>query len=349
MKQHYGNKTFLIAHPEGIEEKVGQAALMATYEALLENCHDKGKEAWFIDVSSEDYETAALASSLGCSVAAFDPDPNDAKTVEMTGCVNDPDQPFVVFPSMASDSTGANVTLSLIGSQSSQKTRMALLRSTRTKQGRMHRQAHGVAIDTVFARRDNATGLPEGVQAIESSTSASAVNFSAGEITMLKVTPKGCCGPDATLKVMQGARSLIKTGRVRCMTVELNFDKNSTEELLEFLHEVEHQGYRLAHPGPLDSPELDISEKGTYPLFMTDVRQLRELHDTFLKIRSFDERSGYRVYSDGLSLDTKGRYFDYTDLLIGCQGQFPSKITVNSKATLRYRDGMWWPEASTGR
>jgi hypothetical protein len=196
----------------------------------------------------------------------------------------------------------------------------------------------GVALDDLYTRPDmpNAIGpvtvaVPEGAK------------FNVGEIALLKVTPHA--EGDATLRALLGARKLLESGRVKCLATEMNFDVNSTEALLTYLEELENRSdFHLAHIGSLDYSELEITDRGSYPAFLTDSKQLQELFETYKRIRSFDERSGFRVYSGSLSLDRKGNYFDYTDLIFACKGGFPTRMSMMPKGNIRFKNGAWWLE-----
>jgi hypothetical protein len=103
-------------------------------------------------------------------------------------------------------------------------------------------------------------------------------------------------------------------------------------------------GFQFAHLGSLDYSELEITNEGQYEVFSTNSKQLNELYDTYKRIRSFDERSGFRVYSGSLSLDRKGHYFDYTDLIFACRDGFPKEVSVLPQGKIRFRNGVWWLE-----
>jgi hypothetical protein len=203
----------------------------------------------------------------------------------------------------------------------------------------LNESVRGVALDNLYARPDmpNATGpatisVPEGAK------------FAVGNIAVLKVTPHS--EGDAPLRALLGAQKLLESGRVKCLVTEMNFDQNSTEALLAFFAELEHKSdFRFAHIGSLDYSELEITDRGTYPVFLTDPKQLKELFDTYQRIRSFDERSGFRVYSGSLSLDRSGHYFDYTNLIFACRSGFPSGMPVLPKGQIRFRNGAWWLES----
>merc|ERR1719221_1988561 len=124
----------------------------------------------------------------------------------------------------------------------------------------------------------------------------------------------------------------------------MDFDLNTTEDLISVFSDLEGVGFQFAHLGSLDYSELEITDSGSYPAFMTDSKQLQELFDTYKRIRSFDERSGFRVYSGSLSLDRNGHYFDYTNLIFACRGGFPSGMPVSPKGQIRFRNGAWWLE-----
>jgi len=379
-KQRYGTGTYLVAHPEDLPEPVGVVALHATLEQLLGECEPRAEYAghipWFADVGVGASEMAARASSFGCSVLVLDPEVADSRAVEMTGCVNDPDSPFLVLPSTVAGASSGDVTLGRQGNEAMDEAASpagtaaladaepmvfvkaspdasqagpALVQHNYTamhaKTAAMktalaaHRRvqmssAHGIALDTLFVERGGAEAMALDAQA----------DWNDGDIAMLKITPHGCCGRNATVDALKGAWSLLKSGRVRCLVTEMNFDPNSTAELLGLFLELQIAGFQLMHAGPLDSPELEITDMGAYPLFKTDVKQLHELHDTLRKIRAFDERTGYRVYGDGLSLDRKGRYFDFTNTVVALQGPVPKRVELKEKGKLRFRDGMWWPQ-----
>lgn len=376
-KQRYGTGTYLVAHPEDQPEPVGLIALHATLEQLLGSCEPRservGHSAWFADVGVGASEMAARASSMGCSVLVLDPDAADSRAVEMTRCVNDPDDPFVVLASTVAGTSDANVSLGAPGSmgmdEDAEKAETLSLEANTTEPQAMagasvpslvqhkHRampshnaaataalrahekmltgSARGIALDTLFMKEVGSEGL-----ALDASA-----EWTEGDVAMLKITPHGCCGRNATVEALKGSWSLLKSGRVKCLVTEMNFDPNSTSELLGLFTELQVMGFQLMHTGPLDSPELEITDMGAYPLFRTDVAQLHELHDTLGKIRAFDERTGYRVYGDGLSLDRKGRYFDFTNTIVAYQGHhLPKRVELKEKGKLRFRDGMWWPE-----
>lgn len=335
-RQRYGQGSYLVASPVNLPEPAGQAPLHALLEALLDNCRstDSSKGSpWFADIGANDGAVDALASSLGCGVLALQPPgAGDARSLDITRCINDPVQPFAVLPTMAAAQDGAVVTLSSQGPAAAPNGTSGMGAAAGAK-------LYGVALDDLFAlsQRTDAGGIVAGVALPKELSSKES------EISLLKVTPQRCCGKGASLAALQGAKSLLKSGRVRCALVEMDFDPNATEPLLEVLHGLEHDGYRLLHSGPIDSPHIEVSEKGSYPVFDTDTQQLRELSETLLRIRRFDERSGYRVYSNGLSLDRDGHYFDYTDLVVACQGRLPKGLVVQGKAEFHFKDGMWWP------
>lgn len=196
----------------------------------------------------------------------------------------------------------------------------------------------GVMLDTLFARADadsNASGPVE-------VTAPSGSSYKMDKVSVLKVTPRS--ENSAALKALQGAHKLLKSGRVQCLVTEMNFDLNYTEALLNYVTELEHLGFHFAHLGSLDYSELEVTDQGQYEVFLTDSLQLRELFDTYKRIRSFDERSGFRVYSGSLSLDRKGHYFDYTNLIFACKQGFPSRLSVLAKGKIRFRNGVWWLE-----
>lgn len=193
----------------------------------------------------------------------------------------------------------------------------------------------GVMLDTVFTKEGAAS------EAVEvKSTSGDSVKVN--KISVLKVTPRSESA--ATLKALQGAKSLLESGRVQCLITEMNFDLNHTETFISYVGDLEKNGFNFAHLGSMDYSELEISSAGQYEVFKTDSKQLQELYETYKRIRSFDERSGFRVYSGSLSLDRKGHYFDYTDLIFACKGTFPAQLSVLEKGNVRFRNGVWWIE-----
>jgi len=194
----------------------------------------------------------------------------------------------------------------------------------------------GVMLDTLFTSPN--ASLQDSIQV----TTASGRKIAVNKISVLKVTPRS--ENVATLKALEGARGLIKSGRVQCLVTEMNFDVNNTESLLNYIGELETLGFKLAHLGSLDYSELEVTDQGQYEVFSTDLKQLKELFDTYKRIRSFDERSGFRVYSGSLSLDRKGHYFDYTDLIFACKNSFPERLSVLEKGKIRFRNGVWWLE-----
>jgi hypothetical protein len=195
----------------------------------------------------------------------------------------------------------------------------------------------GVTLDSLFMRPGppNASGS---VSVLDSE----GMSFAVDRIAVLKVTPRG--EGDASLKALHGARQLLESGRVKCMVTEMSFDLNTTEELISFFAELEQLGFHFAHLGSLDYSELEITDSGSYPAFLTDSKQLQELFDTYKRIRSFDERSGFRVYSGSLSLDRNGNYFDYSDLIFACREGFPRRFAVEAKGSIRFKNGVWWIE-----
>merc|ERR1719213_1255842 len=146
------------------------------------------------------------------------------------------------------------------------------------------------------------------------------------------------------MKALQGANKLLRSGRVQCLITEMNFDLDVTEAFLSFVADLEHVGYQFAHIGSLDYSELEITDQGQYEVFSTDSKQLQEVFDTYKRIRSFDERSGFRVYSGSMSLDRNGHYFDYTDVLFACRGGFPKRFSLLAKGNFRFQNGVWWLE-----
>jgi len=195
---------------------------------------------------------------------------------------------------------------------------------------------NGVMLDTVFTKSGETSAS---VQV----KSASGDSVSVNKISVLKITPRS--EPAATVKALQGAKKLLESGRVQCLITEMNFDLNTTESFISHVTDLEKLGFSFAHLGSMDYSELEISSAGQYEVFKTDSKQLQELFETYKRIRSFDERSGFRVYSGSLSLDRKGHYFDYTDLVFACKGSsFPEKLSVLDKGDVRFRNGVWWIE-----
>mmetsp|Transcript_139973 Transcript_139973/g.241838 ORF Transcript_139973/g.241838 Transcript_139973/m.241838 type:complete len:413 (-) Transcript_139973:61-1299(-) len=325
-KQRYSDRTFLIARPRGLPATTGQEALQNTLEALLDGCqkpaangtasgHDKSP-VWFADVGPGDGALAALASSLGCGVAAFDADAADARGLEMTRCLNQPRKPFQVFSAVTSNVSKLNV-------------------SSDAPAGRK-RVAGFVALDDVFMHPSKEIeSATRGIEKVKS-----------GHIAMLKVVLQRTSSNSSVLQSLQGARGLLNSGRVGCLVTEMNFDLDTSKALLGFFKGMEHTGYHFAHVGSLDYPRLEITDNGSYPLFKTDVQQLHELFDSYLRIRHFDERSGRRAYSGSLSLDRRGKFFDYTNLIFACRKPFSSRLAVREKGNIRFRNGMWWLEGT---
>jgi hypothetical protein len=201
----------------------------------------------------------------------------------------------------------------------------------------------GVTLDSLFMRpgRPEAAGAPNASGSV-SVLDSEGMSFTVDRVAVLKVTPRG--EGDASLRALHGARQLLESGRVKCMVTEMSFDLNTTEELISFFAELEHLGFHFAHLGSLDYSELEITDSGSYPAFLTDSKQLQELFDTYKRIRSFDERSGFRVYSGSLSLDRNGNYFDYSDLIFACREGFPRRFAVEAKGSIRFKNGVWWIE-----
>jgi hypothetical protein len=378
--QRFGNGTFLLAGSERMPEPTHeQAAMHALLEALMGDCTDNatGSPAWVVDAGTSGSAATALAASLGCSVAAFDPESADVQALETTRCVNAPAQPFAVFSALASNATFAGPPLKELGGR--KQAQALLTQALASTAWRGHGSPAGavpsfgaspkgggvaaagvasnrtlaanVALDSVFLKGSpppvvGATSLAAAMGGAGSLLNAKGAvpNFSHGSISLLKVTPHRCCGQGAALAALSGARGLLKSGRVRCLATEMAFDTAITPHLLGFFKELEQMGYALLQAGPLDLPGLEVADNGAYPLFKTDVKQLNDLFGTFLKIQRFDERSGYRIYGDGLSLDRDGRYFDYTNFVVACKGQVPHRVPVREKGRVRFRDGTWWPE-----
>jgi hypothetical protein len=195
----------------------------------------------------------------------------------------------------------------------------------------------GVRLDSLFTKPD----IPNASGPVTIATSEGG-KLTVNNIAVLKVTPRR--EGDAPLKALEGARGLIESGRVQCLVTEMNFDLNHTDALLAYFAELEHAKFEFAHLGSLDYSELEVTDHGAYPVFLTDTKQLHELFDTYKRIRSFDERSGFRVYSGSLSLDRSGHYFDYTDVIFACKKGFPDRMAVMPKGRIRFKNGVWWLE-----
>jgi len=194
----------------------------------------------------------------------------------------------------------------------------------------------GVMLDTVFMRSGESNASDVDVK------TPSGDSVHVNKISVLKVNPRSETG--ATLKALQGAKGLLQSGRVQCLVTEMNFDLSTTETFLAYVSDLEKLGFHFAHMGSLDYSELEVTDQGQYEVFNTDSKQLQELFDTYKRIRSFDERSGFRVYSGSLSLDRKGHYFDYTDQIFACKDSFPKRLGVLDKGKIRFRNGVWWLE-----
>merc|ERR1719329_737401 len=115
MKQRQTNDTFMVARASMEEQPVGQQALWATLETLMGGCRRSSDSPdtapWFVDIGVGEHEVSALASSLGCATAVFDPDERDAKSLEATRCINEPKEPFVIYPVLAASEDNKKVTL----------------------------------------------------------------------------------------------------------------------------------------------------------------------------------------------------------------------------------------------
>lgn len=328
VRLRHRNASYLIAQ-EPSSPAVGGRALDATLEALLGECDKQLTSGmdWMIDVGAGSGEVSAIASRLGCAVAAFDSKEKLVRNLEATACINDAGRPFVVFPAVAAAQTGR------------QRWQLSDAKGNGSSMLNKHQatgEVQGVALDNIFV---------EGQGARLASAVGTAVDAAKwdGEVALLKVTQQSCGDPSGNLWALQGAASLLGSGRVRCMMVQVDFSRQTMKGVLSVLGNLEHQGFRLAHPGPLDAPDIEILPDGTYPLYQTDARQLGEIFDNFDRVRRFDERQNLRAYSAGLSLDREGRYFDYSDLVFGCRGRFPERLKVLEKAQIKYKDGMWYP------
>jgi len=349
-KQRYGADSFVVASAPDTPEPLGRAPMHAFLEALLEDCDEVKKAGvpWYIDVGAHDHRASALASSLGCSVAAFDPKPSDINGLKLTGCLNDPKNPFVVLPSLAAETNKVHTVVTaaahnqLEASLIAQKLQPAIFKAE--LKPHKSKDIPGVTLDSIFMHKIDDTIAPS-IRDELATVDPSAL--SSPEITLLSIIPERCCGTKAALHALQGASELIKSGRARCIAFEMILDPNVTEEILPITHDLELAGYHLFQAGPLDSPNIEVSQ-GSYPVYKTDSAQLKDLYETYLRIRRFDERSGYRVYEDGLSLDQDGRYFDYTNMVLACRGRLPRRLVVKEMARIRFQDGMWWPEVPRG-
>lgn len=367
LKQRFGTDSFLVARPAGAPKLIAKTALHATYESLLRgtgcaDAPDANSAAWFLDVGTDDDELLALASSLGCGVTVLDPEVKDVRAVDMTRCMNEePNRPFVVFQVTAGNITNpetlANMSkplpVDMPKNASAKASLIGLSKPTMLNANLKGNQPEHstdpvvlppppppmdktVMLDTIFMPgASNAEGKAE-------VTGKDGQSFAVNKISVLKVNPKS--ETTATLKALQGAKQLLQSGRVQCLVTEMNFDLNSTEAFLGTVGELEKLGFNFAHLGSMDYSELEITNQGQYEVFRTDSKQLQELFDTYKRIRSFDERSGFRVYSGSLSLDRKGHYFDYTDLVFACKGKFPEQLQVQEKGDIRFRNGVWWLE-----
>jgi len=325
VKQRFGHGHFLVARDEKLPRLTAQAAMTATYETLLNNCSQGKGRTWLADVSPGDDEVIPLAASLGCPVAAYDLNDKHTRSLNVTRCINEPKMPFLIFP-------GAPVLPQDVESDAAAGT---VPKSLRTN------------LDEFFTGIPDAQFVASGQHPTPVLTVRTRTSLE-GHVALLRVTPHGCCGGVLALRALQGAQHLLEGGRVQSIAVEMNFDEQSTEGLLGIFHDLEKYGYQLLHLGPHDSPRLDITDKGSYPLFRTDTQQLREIYERLLEIRRFDERTGTRVHGDGLSLDVDGRYFDYTNLVVALK-EVPALLTVRPKATIRFDSGTWWPEETASK
>jgi len=194
----------------------------------------------------------------------------------------------------------------------------------------------GVMLDDIFTRDDGEVNVSAFVATPEGD------KVEVNKISVLKITPRS--ETDATIKALQGSMELLKSGRVKCLVTEMNFDLNTTETFLELVTELEANRFKFAHMGSQDYSELEVTDQGQYEVFATDGKQLTDIFGTYKRIRSFDERSGFRVYSGSLSLDRKGHYFDYTDVIFACRDGFPKKMSILAQAKTRFQNGVWWLE-----
>lgn len=324
-KEHFGNKSFLLSLAPGAADPSDEKALTTLYEALLGDC---GKGApWLIDVGTGSGQVSALAANVGCRVVALDSDADAQRSLKTSRCLNKWTDVFSIFPTMAAASLGGSVTV--FNSRHSAA-------EAEGKQSEEH-MVHGVSLDGVFVKGDEKNSSLD--------NSAEALDTLKGDISLLKVTPQGCCTPDSVLKALQGAKKLLASGRVQCLAMEMTFE-NNTEAEIDILRLLEERGYQLAHTGPSGSVALEISSSGAYVLYATDTKQLSEIDSTLRRIRTFDERSGLRAYGNGISLNREGKFFEYGELVFACKSGYPDRIEVRSVGKTRFGNGMWWIEAS---
>jgi len=326
-KQKFGTGGYLLSLPPGSADPEGEKALMSTYEALLDDC--KSSKHWLVDAGAGTGQVSALAASVGCKVAAFDPDVKDVHALTMSHCLNHWTQTFAVFPTMAAATPGGNLTI-IPGGET--RPGHSVTNATNATGNATEMVIHGVTLDGVMV------GGSERQYSLDANTTST--EGWDDKIALLKITPQECCTTDTTGKALSGARELLNSGRVQCMALELGFDK-STPDVIATLELLEVGGYKLAHTGPMGST-LEISKSGTYVLYSTSATQLREVDEALKRIRSFDERSGIRAYGNGLSLNRDGQYFEYGELVVACRQAFPEKLEVRQPGRIRFGGGMWW-------
>jgi len=321
--EHFGNKSFLLSLAPGAADPSNEKALTTLYEALLGNC---GSDAsWFVDVGAGSGQVSALAANMGCKVSAFDSDVDGVQSLKTSRCLNKWMDTLSIFPTMATAKTGGSMKVFPVGhaadSSVSNKTDDHII--------------HGVSLDGVFVKGDGKNfSLDKSIQALDTLK---------GNVSVLKITPQGCCESDAVLKALQGSRKLLASGRVQCLAMEMAFE-NTTEEEIDVLRVLEERGYHLAQTGPSGSVALEISKSGAYVLYATDTKQLSDIQSTLRRIRTFDERSGLRAYGNGISLNRDGKFFEYGELVFACKSGYPDKLEVRPAGKIRFGNGMWWIE-----
>jgi len=320
-KEQFSNKSFLLSLTPGAADPSGEKALTTLYEAMLGDC---GSGAPFlVDVGAGSGQVAAVAASKGCRVSAFDPDVNSVQSLKTSRCLNRWTDAFTIYPTMAAATLGGNVTV-LPASHSVDS-------STKSKDNIIH----GVSLDGVFVKGDE--------RKYSLDKSEEPLDTLKGDVSVLKITPQGCCAGDSVLKALQGAKKLLASGRVQCLAMEMAFE-NTTEYEIDILRLLEERGYHLAHTGPSGSVALEVSKSGAYVLYATDTKQLDEIQSTLRRIRTFDERSGLRAYGNGISLNREGKFFEYSEMVFACKSGYPDQVEVRPVGKTRFGNGMWWIE-----
>jgi hypothetical protein len=325
-KEHFGNKSFLLSLAPGSPDPSDEKALTTLYEALLGGCGNNDEpQTWLIDVGTGSGQVSALAANKGCRVAAFDADVDDVHSLKTSRCLNKWTNVFSIFPTMAAASVGGSVAV------------FPSRDHANDKPGNKNDEQiiHGVSLDGVFVKGD--------AKNYSLDKSDEALNTETGDISLLKITPQGCCSPQSVLQALQGAKKLLASGRVQCLAMEMTFE-NKTDAEVDMLRILEERGYQLAHTGPMGSAALEISESGAYVLYATDTKQLSEVESTLHRIRTFDERSGLRAYGNGISLNRDGKFFEYGELVFACKSGYPKEIEVRPAGKTRFGNGMWWIE-----